>query len=326
MIDSQTIKFAKAKGGYVDQVPVELFTDPAFVMERKYDGCRYRMVIEDGGHVILQSRRVSKKTGKFVEKQDRVPQLVGSGYPTYAGTVIEGEVVVSPDACTSKDVVSIMGCDTEKAIVRQKENGWLHWVLFDVLFECGVDIRGLPESERRERLDDILYDLRRGDELVAKYWHLSDRYEIGDGISSHMETYEWLINEGFEGGMLKDTQAPYGKGWYKVKQVTEVDVICTGFTQGKGKYEGLIGAVKFGILNKHGALIEMGQAGGMSDDVRKEMTKHGHYMIGDPLEVLCQEVCRKKEWYSLRHPRFSRWREDLSYSDCTAEKLERELK
>ncbi len=337
MIDSNAIKFAKAKGGYVDQVPESLFNDPTFVMEKKYDGCRYRMVIEEDG-IILQSRRVSKKTGKFVEKQDRVPHITGLDLKSWAGTVVEGEIVVSPNACTSKDVTSIMGCDAEKAVARQEKNGKLHWVLFDILFLNGQDVRGYKESSRRKILEENFLDhlthMKRfiGDhetaEAIIQYWHLSDRYEIGASMISqdHMKTYEWLINEGFEGGMLKDTQAPYGQGWYKVKQVTEVDVICTGFTGGKGKYEGLIGAIKFGVLNKHGAIIEMGQAGGMDDETRCYMTKHGPHMIGDPLEVLCQEVTRKGEWYSLRHPRFSRWRTDISPAECTAEKLERELK
>jgi ATP-dependent DNA ligase len=325
MIDSQKIKFAKAKGGYIDQVPDSLFKDPTYVMEKKYDGCRYRMVIEEDG-VILQSRRISTKTGKFVEKQDRVPHITTKPcFKHYAGTVFEGEIVVSPDACTSKDVVGIMGCDREKAICRQLDNGWLHWVLFDVLFIEGIDVRNLPEGVRREKLDDILYDLRRGNPSVAEYWHLSDRFEIGEGISSHMETYEWLINEGFEGGMLKDTQAPYGQGWYKVKQVTEIDAIVTGFTQGKGKYEGQIGAIEFGVLDTEDCIRYLGRCSGMPDDVRNNISKNRDKYFRRPLEVLCQEVCRKKEWYSLRHPRFSRWRDDISVRDCAAEKLEREL-
>jgi ATP-dependent DNA ligase len=326
MIDSQTIKFAKAKGGYVDQVPESLFEDPTYVMEKKYDGCRYRMVIEEGG-VILQSRRISKKTGKFVEKQDRVPHITTEPcFKHYAGTVFEGEIVISPDACTSSEVVSIMGSDPEKAIARQAANGWLHWVLFDVLFIEGIDVRGLPESVRREKLDDILFDLRRGNPSVAKYWHLSDRYEIGEGILNHMETYLYLINEGCEGGMLKDTRAPYGKGWYKVKQVTEVDVFISGWTEGQGKFEGQVGAIEFSVLDTEDKPRYLGRCSGFDDVTRAGLTAYRGKLLNTPFEVLCQEVCRKKEWYSLRHPRFSRWREDLNRSDCTAEKLEREIK
>ena len=333
MIDSQTIKFAKAKGGYVDQVPEWMLTDPAHVLERKYDGCRYRMIIEEDG-IILQSRRVSKKTGKFVEKQDRVPHITGLNLKSWAGTVVEGEIVISPDACTSSEVVSIMGSDAEKAIARQEENGRLHWVLFDILFLRGQDVRGYSESSRRKILEEnflqdiirmkrVICDYRTAD-IVEYYFHLSERRFPDD--HSHLQTYNEFIEAGYEGGMLKDTNAVYGKGWWKMKPVVEVDVTLIGFTEGKGKFKGQIGAMEFGVEDKNGVTVYLGKCSGMDDDVRRRLTDYGSKLMGLPFEVKCQEVCRKGDWYSLRHPRFSRFREDLDGTHCTAEKLEREIK
>jgi ATP-dependent DNA ligase len=324
MIDSQTIKFAKAKGGYVDQVPEWMLTDPAWVLERKYDGCRYRMIIEDDGTIILQSRKVSTKTGKFVEKQDRVPHLTGKKLEAWAGTIVEGEIVVEKNSCTSSSVVSIMGCDAEKAIARQEETGKLHWVMFDILFFCGKDYREWPEANRRRLLDDFRYDVSRMRRDLGKYLSLSER--ISPDQHSHMETYESFIEKGYEGGMLKDTNAVYGKGWWKMKPVVEIDAIVTGFTEGKGKFAGQIGAIEFSVIDSGGALRYLGKASGMDDAVRNEISKNRDKFFRRLLEIKCQEVCRKKDWYSLRHPRFSRWRDDLPILDITAEKLEREIK
>jgi ATP-dependent DNA ligase len=141
-----------------------------------------------------------------------------------------------------------------------------------------------------------------------------------------METYESFIEKGYEGGMLKDTNAVYGKGWWKMKPVVEVDVVVMGFTKGKGKFEGQIGAIEFGVLDKNGKDTYLGRCSGMDDATRAELTACDEDLRGVPFEVKCQEVCRKKDWYSLRHPRFGRWREDLNRSDCNAEKLEREIK
>jgi ATP-dependent DNA ligase len=318
---SQDIKFAKAKGGTLDKIKPEMFDDPNMVMETKYDGCRYRMVIDDG-QVLLQSRRISKKTGKFVEKQDRVPHLLPIDTTAYRGTIIEGEVIAGLGCdCTSSDVVSIMGCDADKAIARQEETGKLSWVCFDMLFDCGEDIRGLPESERRKRLHDFIYCdywKQRNASFLHKYWRLSSRHS-----GRLKERYDELLLQGYEGGMMKDKTAVYGKGWYKVKKVVDLDVICTGFIPGKGKYAGKIGAIKFGVVANciDFFYTEISQAGGMDDETRDWMTKRQGSLIGEPFSILAQEITKTKTGYSVRHPRFVRMRPDLGAINCTLEKF-----
>jgi ATP-dependent DNA ligase len=134
------------------------------------------------------------------------------------------------------------------------------------------------------------------------------------------ERYDDLIFAGYEGGMMKDTQAVYGKGWYKVKKVVDLDVICTGFTAGKGKYAGYIGAVTFGVV-VDGAYMEISQAGGMDDEQRNHMTLMQKSLIGEPMSILAQEITKTKTGYSVRHPRFVKWRPDIGAADCTLEKF-----
>jgi ATP-dependent DNA ligase len=315
---SQEIKFAKAKGGTLDKIKPEMFNDPSMVMETKYDGCRYRMVIDDG-QILLQSRRISKKTGKFVEKQDRVPHLLPLLTTGFRGTIIEGEVIAGEGCdCTSSDVVSIMGCDADKAIARQEELGKLSWVCFDILFYCGKDLRGLPECERRTYLVKFLTQVT-SDERV-NYWSLSERF-----VTNLRERYDDLIFAGYEGGMMKDVNAPYGKGWYKVKKVVDLDVVCTGFTEGKGKYAGKIGAIKFGVVAagpaRIGYYMEISQAGGMADEQRDYMSTLRNSLIGEPFSILAQEITKTKDGYSVRHPRFKQWRPDIGAVDCTLSKF-----
>ena len=119
---------------------------------------------------------------------------------------------------------------------------------------------------------------------------------------------------------MKDTTQPYGKGWFKVKKVVDLDVVCTGFTEGKGKYAGKIGAITFGVVND-GAFIEISQAGGMDDDTRYNMTKFQKRLIGEPMAILAQEITKTKTGYSVRHPRFKQWRPDIGAADCTLEKF-----
>jgi len=311
---SQSLKFAKAKGGTLDKIKPEMFLDPNMVMETKYDGCRYRMVIDDG-QVLLQSRRISKKTGKFVEKQDRVPHLLPPDTTAYRGTIIEGEVIAGEGCdCTSSDVVSIMGCDADKAIARQEETGKLSWVCFDILFFCGKDVRDLPERIRRKMLETVVNDMGRFHKCL-QYWSMSQRF-----LKNMRQTYDNLIFAGYEGGMMKDTTASYGKGWYKVKKVVDLDVVCTGFTEGKGKYAGKIGAVKFSVMCD-GHYMPISQAGGMDDETRNWMTQNMKQLIGEPMSILAQEITKTKLGYSVRHPRFVRMRPDLGVADCHLNKF-----
>jgi ATP-dependent DNA ligase len=329
---SQSIKFAKAKGGTLDKIKPEMFTDPNMVMETKYDGCRYRMVIDDG-QILLQSRRLSKKTGKFVEKQDRVPHLLPVNTLAYRGTIIEGEVIAGDGCdCTSSDVVSIMGCDADKAIARQEVTGKLSWVCFDILFHCGKDVRDWPEKNRRKLLGQVIYDMGRFHPRI-KYWELSSRHS-----GRLRKRYDDLIAAGYEGGMMKDTTAVYGKGWYKVKKVVDLDVVCTGFIPGKGKYAGQIGAIKFGVVNSikykgipfvfsenlgstELSIMEISQAGGMDDETRMHMTMKSREYVGEPFSILAQEITKTKDGYSVRHPRFKCWRPDIGVTDCTLSKF-----
>jgi ATP-dependent DNA ligase len=125
--------------------------------------------------------------------------------------------------------------------------------------------------------------------------------------------------------MMKDKTAVYGKGWYKVKKVVDLDVVCTGFIPGKGKYAGKIGAIKFGVVavsKEHlGFYMEISQAGGMDDETRDWMTKRQGSLIGEPFSILAQEITKTKTGYSVRHPRFVRMRPDLGAVNCTLSKF-----
>jgi ATP-dependent DNA ligase len=212
-----------------------------------------------------------------------------------------------------------MGCDADKAIMRQEETGKLSWVMFDILFHCGQDVRQWPEKNRRKLLEQVLYDMSRFHKCT-KYWEMSDRF-----VGSLKERYDDLIFAGYEGGMMKDTTKPYGKGWYKVKKVVDLDVVCTGFTAGKGKYAGYIGAITFGVVasgpDHVGYYMEISQAGGMDDETRNHMTLHQKQLIGEPFSILAQEITKTKDGYSVRHPRFKQWRPDIGAVDCTLSKF-----
>jgi len=95
----------------------------------------------------------------------------------------------------------------------------------------------------------------------------------------------------------------------KWKPVKTIDLIVTGFQDGKGKYFGLIGAA----LCSTSEGIEVAKVSGMDDSTRIEVSENENDFMFKVVEVAYQSVGSKGR---LRHPRFVRWREDKNCYQC----------
>lgn len=160
------------------------------------------------------------------------------------------------------------------------------------------------------------------------------------------DLFEEIVSAGGEGVVLKDSAAPYGRGWTKRKKAMTFDVVITGFTEGNGKFEGLVGAVQYGVWTND-QVVEIGQCSGMSDgdtqwvngltgqpctpnsphsriipiDVltpQQEGTRlwfsaHRNDLVGQVMEVRANGVTRHGR---LRHPQFVRLRKDKKPQQC----------
>jgi hypothetical protein len=65
-------------------------------------------------------------------------------------------------------------------------------------------------------------------------------------------------------------------------------------------------------------LVKVGEAKGISDADQEYIKANRDSLIGTVIEVKAQEIIDKTTG-SLRHPRFSRWREDKLPQECTWE-------
>lgn len=107
------------------------------------------------------------------------------------------------------------------------------------------------------------------------------------------------IHEKIEGFVLKSCSYAIDR-MYKVKPVLTVDLIISGFVDGKGKYCGKVGAIKC----IDGEAKEVCKVSGMTDKMRFSLCLDD---VGRVVEVAYQKVTRDKR---LRHPRFKRFRDD----------------
>jgi len=106
------------------------------------------------------------------------------------------------------------------------------------------------------------------------------------------------LDRGDEGLVL------YGSKVFKVKPKENYDVPVTGSTEGKGKYEGLIGAL----------VTPLGKVSGMTDEQRRAFTKK----LPEIIEVSCMGLTSGGKF---RHPYFVRERFDKPIEECAGVNL-----
>lgn len=122
------------------------------------------------------------------------------------------------------------------------------------------------------------------------------------------------VNAGFEGIMIKELEAPYickrSTDWMKWKPTLTVDLEVVGVEEGTGRNLGRLGAlVCHGVDDGKEITVNVGS--GFSDGDRNDYWVNRNLVIGRTCEVLCDVITQNQDGtYSLRFPRFVRFRDD----------------
>lgn len=166
-----------AKELETEEAQDEKLNDQNYIVEEKFDGTRALVyfitqqtvdglqTLIDGtpdingavGFCRVFSRRISKKTGFYVENTDSVPQIREIDVPELGGTILDGEMFI--DGLPFKEVSSTLNCLPEKAVERQIEKGFISFHAFDILFYRGIDLRKFPLEKRKEYLHIVVEEV-----------------------------------------------------------------------------------------------------------------------------------------------------------------------
>lgn len=189
--DIQYIENMSAKEPLNEEQLQEMLNSTDYLAEEKYDGVRADLHF--GDKIRCFSRRISKKTGWYSENTDNVPHIRDLKYPEeLKGTVLDGEFrILSGDF---KDISSLMNCNFDEAILRQKETGKKPtFIAFDILYYKGISVMKLPLHKRKDLLAEIIRKLPSECDIIqSSYTDNKMHLQITDRILT------WLSEEGLE--------------------------------------------------------------------------------------------------------------------------------
>jgi bifunctional non-homologous end joining protein LigD len=291
-----------------------------WVHEMKLDG--YRMLCRvQGGSAQMVSRNAKEWTGTFQAIERCAARLpVDSAW-------LDGEVVVmEADGRTSFQALqnALTGDHSAK----------LHYVLFDMPYLNGYDLRGIPLLERKRLLKALL-------EGAPATLRFSDHIQ-GSGAQVYKQACDYKL----EGIISKRAKSTYQSGrcrdWLKIKCSLRQELVIGGYTDPEGSRVGF-GALLLGVYEPDGTLRYSGKVGtGFNDETLRTL-----YRKLRPLEVkepafsnpprgyeakgahwikpeLVAEVAFT-EWTNegtLRHPSFQGLREDKKPREVVRERAQ----
>ncbi|WP_426571290.1 non-homologous end-joining DNA ligase [Aquihabitans sp. McL0605] len=210
--------------------------DEAWAFERKLDGFRV-LAWADGEGVRLRSRNGQVYDETFAE--------VTAALETRAkgSLLVDGEVVVFEDGQTSfSQLQQRLGTTTSYRTGKRepaRPDIAVQYVVFDLLWFDGHDIRTLPLEARQEALRDVI---DWGGPLI--------RSEALPGDAEELLAQACKL--GWEGLIAKRLASTYqprrSKDWLKLKCTAAQEFVVGGFTEPKGARSGL-GALMVGYYD-----------------------------------------------------------------------------
>jgi len=286
-------------------------------LEPKLDGVRVLMVViyNDAGEVVTTCySRNGKIFENFfhIEKQvhENFTKLVRTIKNRYGsdftkGFVFDGEVIGNSFQELMRQA-------------RRKENVQAEDSVFNIFDIIGLDDfrRGHWNAQLNKRIEILegmrpIIDNMPNVELLP---HIMVDLDTAAGRDQLNRYAKDQVNAGFEGIMIKDTGAPYeckrNTFWMKWKPTITVDLEVIGVEEGTGRNKGRLGALVCAGMDD-GKEISVNVGSGFSDDDRDNYWRDSQFIIGRTAEILCDVITQNQDGtYSLRFPRFVRFRDD----------------
>jgi hypothetical protein len=253
--------------------------DVSKVWAPKVDGAHNVFHLKKGRPIRAFSHRPSKRrvTG-LLEQSHKVPGLMDKKVPDHLdGTIIRGEIFgrgLDGRPLAAETVGGMLNSDVWKSRQKQKEQGQLEVVTFDVVKHRGKDMTSATYEEKLKALKEVekeFPNLRTTEVARTK----DEKLRMLQAIR---EKKHPLTDEGVVEWSLSEGTKPKK---YKFKPDSDLEIVGTFATKG-GKYEGTHAG---GILVKDEKGVVSRVGTGFTDDFRRLAHERPDLVIGRTAKI-----------------------------------------
>jgi DNA ligase 1 len=328
----------------VECEPGDLGAVTDWIAEWKWDGMRAQ-IVRRGDDATLWSRGEELVNEAF-------PEIVAAAAALPTGTVLDGELLAVRGQSLLGFAAVSKRSGRRRVPRKLLEEVPCVFVAYDLLEVDGIDIRGLPLSERRTRLESIVplpFTAGVGpaatasdaaavtETATAPPRLLHSPCVVGRSWESLAAARSTSRDRGVEGLMLKRRTSPYGVGrvrgdWWKWKiEPFEIDAVLLYAQAGHGRRAGLHSDYTLGVWHD-GRLVPVAKAySGLADAEIVELDRivrattlerHGPVRVVQPTQVFqlafegISRSTRHKAGVAVRFPRIVRWRREKTPPDA----------
>ena len=319
-----------------------------YIGARKVDGYYQRLLKDEDGNcfMIARSRNVH---GEVINKIEWLPQMNPWWEALPNGTCFLAECYL-PGNEGSKNITSILGCLKEKAIARQEKNP-LHFYIFDIMAFNNHNYHKMKYVDRSIALQRCA-EMKNYQSPYVEWAIFYEGEELWNHLQTYLaEGYEGMVIMKKDAPVyFKRTPARVSIKVKKELQET-IDVVILGANPPtrlytgkdimnwqlwedvrtgeklKGEYykrysdgetiepvtktywNGWAGSVRIGV-RKDDKVVEIGSLSGLTEEVLANVDKYK----GKVAEITGMQIMNDANG-GIRHPKFVRWRPDLTVRD-----------
>jgi ATP-dependent DNA ligase len=319
----------------------------AFLFEPKWDGFR-AIVFRGASDVFIQSRDLRPLDRYFPELHESLLEKLPKD------CVIDGEIVITTPRGLDFDALQLRLHPAASRVAKLAKETPASFVAFDLLAAGGKDLMKAPQTERRQRLEQVLAG-------VGPPIYLTPATRDRGTATRWLGQFE---GAGLDGVIAKPAESAYQPGkraMIKVKHARTAECVVAGFRWHKSGKDA-VGSLLLGLYDDGGVLQHVGVTSSFTMAMRKQLVKElapvrknalddhpwrewaqadaselnrmpgaqsrwsaGKDLSWEPLRI--ERVCEVKydhlQGDRFRHATtFLRWRPDKQPRDCRYDQLE----
>ncbi|WP_230474444.1 non-homologous end-joining DNA ligase [Calidifontibacillus erzurumensis] len=310
-------------------VPTLVDTIPSgaeWIYEPKYDGFRALLYIFED-QVELISRNLKNLSTVFPEIISYVQNLL-PGLQTYLPFVLDGEIVILESQYrASFEKIQERGRMKNKKKISQFINVFpADFIAFDLLMVSGRRLNHMPLMGRKEELASIFFTILENSQVQKRH---TTHLKLIETFDDNELLWSKIVSENGEGIVAKRVTSKWIEGarttnWLKIKNWKRANFFILSLEKQNSYFH--VGLIK-GDSIVHAGLFFHGlneeERNALTEIIKKNAMKEDAKFI-----YLKPSICVELlfiDWYKaeIRQPRFSRFRFDIKWEDCTWEEAQK---